>query len=136
MKNSKGFTLIELLAVIAILALLVLISVPMITRYVRDARQFSNESILSAAEDAAINYGMENQRGSMFIKDSCAKTTPISSIVNDNCIKKVTINTLITEGYLKDSASKLNKNKEVIVYKYINNGKYELKAYADKSLLS
>lgn len=132
MKNSKGFTLIELLAVIAVLALLVLISVPMIARYVRDGRNLSNDTTLKSAEDAAVTYALENR---IFIKDDCAKSNIIDKIVNDGCVNKVSIQNLIKNGYLKDSASKLKENGEVIIYKYKNNGNYELKAYADKSLL-
>lgn len=37
--NKKGFTLIELLAVIVILAILVMLAIPMVTRYLTQARK-------------------------------------------------------------------------------------------------
>ena len=141
MKNNKGFTLIELLAVIAILALLVLIAVPMITRYVTNARNFSVDKILRTAEDAAVDYAMEYSKGDFFIPDKCAKTIIISKTSDysntDTCIKKVQVSTLINKNYLKDSASKLKTEGYIIVYKYKDASKntYELKAYADSSLV-
>ncbi|MDO5003121.1 MAG: type II secretion system protein [bacterium] len=38
-KNNKGFTLIELLAVIVILGVLMIIAVPMVTKYIKQAKQ-------------------------------------------------------------------------------------------------
>ena len=37
--NNKGFTLIELLAVIVILGVLMIIAIPMVSRYIKEARQ-------------------------------------------------------------------------------------------------
>lgn len=161
MNNSKGFTLIELLAVLFILGILVLISVPLVTKYVNNARLAANETTLKQAEDSAVNYGMENAKllatdpKSTFIQNNCAVTFMLDntnySNISNNCKKTVSIQTLITEGYFRDDGNKLNRNGIVIIYKYKGNKKnttecqssnadscynYELKAYADKSLLN
>ena len=161
MKYNKGFTLVEVLAVVGILTLLLLISVPMVTNYINNARTFSNDSILKQAEDSAISYGIENSKlladnpKSTFIINSCAINYILDSSnynsINQNCRKLVTIQTLVDEGYLKDEASKLKRSSSVIIYKYKGNKKttsecqgsdadscynFELKAYADKSLLN
>lgn len=47
--NNKGFTLIELLAVIVILGVLMIIAVPMVTKYIKQAKQ-------DAFVDTAKNY--------------------------------------------------------------------------------
>ena len=49
LKNNKGFTLIELLAVIVILGVLMIIAVPMVTKYIKQAKQ-------DAFIDTAKNY--------------------------------------------------------------------------------
>ena len=160
--SDKGFTLIELLGVIAILAILILISVPLVTQIVNNAHKFSDESILKQAEDSAINYGMENAKlladnpKSTFITNRCALDYIVDSNnpfqLKTDCKKVVvSIQTLINEGYLKDDASKLKKDGQVIIYKYKGNKKttgeclsseidscynFELKAYAAKSLLN
>ena len=161
MKNNKGFTLIELLAVIAILALLVLIAVPMITRYVTNAQEFSNETVLKNAEDAALNYADQNSKRlatdpkSTFISNGCAITYTLDNSnytsISSNCRKVIDIKTLIEEGYFKDDGDKLKRNGEVIIYKFKGDKKttsectnsdldscynFELKAYADKSLFN
>lgn len=144
MKISKGFTLIELLAVIAILAILVLAVTPMVTRFVLQAHNYSNETVLKNAEDAAVNYQMENSKNSTFIPNTCAVTQIIDknnvSSLSSSCRKEVKVSTLINEGYLKDDASKLKKDGIVIMYKYkfTNDGKdyYDTKAYAAESLLN
>ena len=161
MKVSKGFTLVELLGVIAILTVLILIAVPVVTKYVNNARVFSNEKILAQAEDSAINYGIENSKlladnpKSTFITNGCAINYILDSSnytnIQAKCKKTVSINTLINEGYYKDDASKLKKDGVVIIYKYKGDKKtttecqsssedycynYEIKAYADKSLLN
>ena len=48
-KNNKGFTLIELLVVIVILGVLMIIAVPMVTKYIKQAKQ-------DAFVDTAKNY--------------------------------------------------------------------------------
>ena len=160
MKINRGFTLIELLAVIAILALLVLISVPLVTRYVNNARNFSNETILHNAEDAAVNYGMENAKlspndaKSTFIQNNNAITYTLDdnnyASLASNKKKLVKIKTLIEQGYFKDDAEKLKRDGDVIIYKYKGSKKtstecqssnadscynFELKAFAPKALI-
>ena len=161
MKNSKGFTLVELLAVIAILALLILIAVPLVTKYVNNVHNYSNDTILSEAESAAINYGIEHskiladQPTSTFIQNNCALTYTLNNSnytnISANCKKTVDIQTLIKDGYFRDDGNKLKRNGQVIIYKYKGDKKttsecassnedycynFELKAYADKSLLN
>jgi len=161
MNNSKGFTLVELLGVIAILTILVLISVPLVTKYINDARLFSNDKIIEQAEDSAISYAIENAKllannpKSTFITNGCAVNFLLDSTnyknIQTRCRKTVTIQTLINEGYYKDDAGKLKKDGVVIIYKYRGDKKtttecqsseedycynYEIKAYADKSLLN
>lgn len=161
MNNSKGFTLVEILGVIAILTILVLISVPLVVKYVNNARNFSNDQILNQVEDAALNYAMENSKlladnpKSTFIINSCAINYLLDNSnynsINTNCKKNVTIGTLINDGYIKDNASKLKRSGNIIIYKYKGNKKttiecqssendscynFELKVYVDKSLLN
>ena len=161
MNNSKGFTLVEVLAIVIVLALLTLISVPLVVNYVNKARNFTNEQTLKQAEDSAINYAMENSKlladnpKSTFITNGCAINYTLDSSnysnIQNSCIRLVSIQTLINEGYYKDDASKLKKDGNVIIYKYKGNKKttsecqsseldscynFEIKAYADKSLLN
>ena len=60
MKNKKGFTLIELLAVIVILAIIALISVPMVLKYIQNAKEQSGEQSIKAFVKAAQIYHMAN----------------------------------------------------------------------------
>lgn len=65
--NNKGFTLIELLAVIVILGILMIIAIPMVSQYIKQARQ-------SAFIDTARAY-VEAARYAYFgdgLNDSCS----------------------------------------------------------------
>lgn len=146
MKNKNGFTLVELLAVIAILALLVLIVSPMVTKFVINANNYSKETILKNAEDAAVNYALENSKKTTFISNNCAVNyivTKDKSLSLPSGCNKVTVrvDTLINQGYYKDDSNKLKKNGIITIYKYKytnSEGKelYDLKAYASESILN
>lgn len=59
-KNKKGFTLIELLAVIVILGVLMIVAIPMVSQYIREARQNSFVATAKAYITAA-RYGYLNE---------------------------------------------------------------------------
>ena len=56
MKKRNGFTLIELLAVIVILAIIALIAVPLVLKYINNAKKGSNEVSVQSIARAAENY--------------------------------------------------------------------------------
>lgn len=58
-KNNKGFTLIELLAVIVILGVLMIIAVPMVSKYIKQAKQNAFVSTAKAYVSSA-RYGYLN----------------------------------------------------------------------------
>ena len=156
MKNNKGFTLIELLAVIAILAILILAVTPMVTKFVVQANNLSREKTLSNLEDAAVTYALEHANNTVFIPNKCAVNYIVdkSHALNlpSGCTKiTVKVDKLIKDGYYKDDASRVKRDKDVIIYKYKGDKKttdecrnnssdvcynFDTKAYADESLLN
>lgn len=81
LKNKKGFTLIELLAVIVILGVLMIIAIPMVTKYIEQARRDSFISTVNAYIEGA-RYSYLNDEFSTEAGCSIGKsaTIPISKI--------------------------------------------------------
>ena len=84
MKNNKGFTLIELLAVIVILGVLMIIAIPMVSRYIKEARQNAfidtAKSYVQSARYAYLNgdyYQAEATNGNCAVLDAGAGTVYI-----------------------------------------------------------
>lgn len=59
LKSNKGFTLIELLAVIVILGVLMIVAIPMVSQYIREAKQNAFISTAKAYVQSA-RYGYLN----------------------------------------------------------------------------
>ena len=118
LKNEKGFTLIELLAVIVILGILMIVAIPMVTRYIEQARRDTFVDTAKAYINAA-RYAYLNDDYSMIKGSGCSQSTnakiPIGKIDVDNAGKSSFGGTL--KGYVQITA----KPEESIggtIYKY------------------
>ncbi len=88
LKNEKGFTLIELLAVIVILGVLMIVAIPMVTKYIEQARRDSFVSTVKAYIDGArYMYLNDELSGTSGCSIGKSATIPISSIQVDNAGK-------------------------------------------------
>ena len=100
MKN-KGFTLIELLAVIVVLAVVALIAFPIIAGIIektkRSAAYRSVEGYVEAANNAAVLYDLDNNKG---INVTEAKHTFTSNVDTEDFSKIKAKGTLPTYSYL------------------------------------
>lgn len=102
--NKKGFTLVELLAAITILALLALVTVPAITRPVKESKQELYESQLRSFKDSAKSWGAEKMFSNLPNKGSCI-LLPLSILVNDGLVEPNVISPLDGEKFVKENAS-------------------------------
>ena len=145
MKNRNGFTLTELIAVIVIVGILSLAVVPNVIKQIKNAQQISKEEIITNVEDAALDYALENSKGSTFIPNDCAinyivtNDRPLSLPTGCNNVS-VTVDVLVKNNYFKDDAKKLKRDGVITIYKYkYTNDQgtfYDLKAFASKNILS
>ncbi len=84
LKNEKGFTLIELLAVIVILGILMIVAIPMVTRYIEQARKDTFVDTAKAYINAA-RYAYLNDDLGCTSGDSA--TVPFKKLEVDNAGK-------------------------------------------------
>lgn len=82
--KEKGFTLIELLGVVILLALLAVITVPAITKQVKNSKEQSYATQLKIIKSSAENYALENP------------------IVGDSGFTQISLKTLQDNGYLDE----------------------------------
>lgn len=122
---KKGFTLIELMGVIIILSLLVLIAVPIVDKYVKQAKTEAGTAQVDSLIMAAKNWGSDN----------------VDQLPENGKKIKVTLYTLMELGYL-DYGISLNglevDGKNLSEYDSIqitnNNGKFKYELYLDQSV--
>ena len=105
--KKRGFTLIELLAVIVVLAVVALIAFPIIAGIIektkRSAAYRSVEGYVEAANNAAILYDLDNNKG---INVTEAKHTFTSNVDTDAFSKIKAKGTLPTYSYLEFDINK------------------------------
>lgn len=136
MKN-KGFTLVEIIAVISIIGVLVVIATAGVSKYINSSRETTKNNTIKDVQDAAVSYALHN----LFIQDSCS----INSLNSDGsprnlsatCKKTVKVSELISKGLLNDKSNILNRNTDVIIFKYKPSGTNtaEVRAYVPASVI-
>ena len=118
-KNEKGFTLIELLAVIVILGILMIVAIPMVTRYIEQARRDTFVDTAKAYINAA-RYAYLNDDYSMIEGAGCSQSTnakiPIGKIDVDNAGKSSFGGNL--KGYVQITAKPDKDSTGGTIYKY------------------
>ena len=80
--KERGFTLIELLGVIILLSVLAVITVPAITKQVKNGKEKSYDTQLKIIKSSAENYALDNP------------------IIGDNGFMEISLKTLQDNGYL------------------------------------
>ena len=119
MRNEKGFTLIELLAVIVILGILMIVAIPMVTRYIEQARRDTFVDTAKAYINAA-RYAYLNDDYSMEKDANCSQSTdaqiPIDRIDVDNAGKSSFGGDLA--GYVAIETCSTSDSTKGTIYKY------------------
>lgn len=119
LRNEEGFTLIELLAVIVILGILMIVAIPMVTRYIEQARRDTFVDTAKAYVNAA-RYAYLNDDYSMIEGANCSQSTnakvPLKKIDVDNAGKSSFGGELI--GYVQITATPDKDAMGGSIYKY------------------
>jgi len=82
--NNKGFTLIEIIGAILILSILMGIGIPLVTRYIKTAKNRAYETLEDSAYDAAQSYVIEN---GIHLSNSDSLELQINDLLAGNYIK-------------------------------------------------
>ena len=92
--NKKGFTLIELLAVIVILAILVMLAIPMVTRYLTQARKGTYvdnaREAINAVRNDIVTQGFSSNGGGTFTPGTSPKVVYSKDQINKLLEKQLT----------------------------------------------
>lgn len=116
MKNKKGFTLTELIGVIVLLGIIALISVPILNKVIKNAKEKAYNAQVKEIVSAAKKWGTEH--------DSELPK------INKN-YKSVSLKELVKDGYLEEDKILNPRNDEDLVEAgYCVNIKYNSKKYS------
>ena len=116
--NKKGFTLVELLAAITILALLALITVPAVTKPIKESKEDLYNSQLRAFKDSAKSWGADNMFSELPDKGECM-LLPLQVLIDDGFVEPDVKNSL--DGSIFKSQINYN-NIEGVFVKIENQG--------------
>ncbi len=84
--NKKGFTLIEILAAVTVLALLALITIPAVTKPIRDSKDDLYKTQLRSFKDSAKGWGADNMFSLLPSSGECIIVT-LDTLVNDGLVE-------------------------------------------------
>ena len=84
--NKKGFTLVEILAAVTILALLALITVPAVTKPIKDSKNDLYNAQLTSFKDSAKAWGVNNMYSNLPDIGDCV-IVPLDVLVKDGLVE-------------------------------------------------
>lgn len=117
--NKRGFTLIELLAAITILALLALVTVPAVTRPVKESKEDLYKSQLRSFKASAKAWGAEKMFSALPEKNECM-LLPLTTLVNDGLVDPNVQNPLDGGKFVTNEGGALTTNVYIKIYHEYN----------------
>lgn len=114
---KKGFTLIEVLGVIVILSIIALITVPMIGKYIKQAKNDSYDNQVSFIKLATQNWVSDHKN--QFSDTTLSNKVFLSQLINDDYLEKTVYQTYSTCTISAQSYVLVTKKTKSFTYQFV-----------------